>query len=159
MVCAIFSISANMVSWFARTTPSISEMKTFDENSKVLAQRINPSCLDSIHIGSGLWATTGLFGPGACSLPFFSLIVGGSLIDANIGPRFLVKKDLIQIERVLRDKHAPTLVICTHPKNMPDPCISIQSHLSKKGFKLIRDFGSEAVGGPSWSTLRVLSHA
>jgi hypothetical protein len=159
MVCAIFSISANIFSWFARTTPSISAVNTFDENSKVLAQRINPLCLDSIHIGSGLWATTGLFGPSACSLPFFSLTVGGSLIDANIGPRFLVKKDLIQIEGVLRDRYAPTLVICTHPKNMPDPCISIQSHLSKKGFKLISNFGSEAVGGPSWSTLRVLSHA
>jgi len=159
MVFSIFSVSANTFSWIARTNPSISEANTYDENSRALAQRINPTCLDSIHIGSGLWATTGLFGPSACSLPFSSFTVGGSLIDANIGPRFLVRRDLIQIEGMLRNRQAPTLIICTYPKNMPDPCKSIQSHLSKKRFKLLRNFGSEAVGGPSWSTLEVLSRA
>ena len=159
MVFLIFSFSANAFSWFARTNPSISQANSFDENSRGIAERINPTCLDSIHIGSGLWATTGLFGPGACSLPFFSLPVGGSLIDVNIGPRLLVESDLIQIEKLLSNRHEPVLIICTHPKNMPDPCKSIQSHLSKKNYKLSSSFGSEALGGPSWSTLKVQNHA
>ena len=158
VVFSIFSAAMNTFNWFARTNPSIFQTNTYDENSRALAQTINPKCLDSIHVGSGLWATTGLFGPSACSIPFFSLTVGGSLIDAYIGPRFLTSRSLNRIEAELLKRQTPVQIICTHPKNMPDPCNSIQSHLSMKGVKILRNFGSEAVEGPSWSTLEVISH-
>jgi hypothetical protein len=155
LTVSIFWNLANLSSFYFRTKFNPLDDAFIDRNSAVISQRINPDCIDSIHVGSGLWATTGIFGPNSCSIPFYSLNMGGSLIDVNIGPSELSLKHLEYIYEIITTRKQELLIVCTHPKNKLNPCQVIYSYLGEKQLKTLSNEGSEAASGPSWSTILV----
>ena len=150
---------SNVLSLYARAESNVLSSHAYDQNSKFLANTINPNCAKSIHVGSGLWATTALFGPNGCSIPSYSLNMGGSLIDVSIGPQRISAKHLSEIGAIVQSRTSPLIVICTHPKNKVDPCIAVTKYLSKMKVNMRHRSGSEAVGGPSWSVIEIGSVA
>ena len=158
VVLLLFSVFWNLVntaSFYSRTKFNPFQEATIDRNSISISKRINPDCIDSIHIGSGLWATTGIFGPNSCSIPFYSLNMGGSLIDVNIGPSTLSTQHLQLIEKIVTDRMDKLLIICTFPKNKQNPCFEINRNLNILNKKTFFEVGSEAKFGPSWSRIIV----
>lgn len=128
-------------------------VQPIDRASANLAHRINPECRDSIHVGSGPWLTSALFGPNLCKIPVLSFPVGGSLLDASIGEPKLRNEDLETIATYFLENR-DLLFICSRPSNSPDPCVDISKYLTGKlGVTMATQNISEAKGGPQISTL------
>ena len=77
--------------------------------------------------------TDALFGPNACVLPKLGIPVAGSLIDAQIGPPKMTKRQINLLFREM-SKIDRSILVCTNPPGGSNPCNGLLTKLKNAGY-------------------------
>jgi hypothetical protein len=158
MTIALVFASVNVAALTYRLFPSGITNYPVDQSTSELSRRINPDCSEILHVGSGIWGVSSVWGPNMCGSVFGGINVNGFLFESEIGTPELNKDGLIDVYRFASSENGRSKrIICSFPKAKENPCSEIKRNLLKKFNIETVSSGlvSEAITGPTLESLLI----